>query len=79
MHITCIIMALISCFSYADSYLTDTISDKIESVRVSPVQTLSVLYDQAYTGVIDTAVRCDGLYLGAEDFLLTEAGRIEGI
>ena len=79
MRIMGIFMILVAVVSYADSSLLKNSSEKAETGDVPPLTGRSVLFDQAYTGVIDTALRSGGLYLNADDFVLTEAGQVESI
>ncbi len=44
-----------------------------------PIPDRTVLFDQAYAGIMDNAGQGDGLYLRADDFVLSEAGCIESI
>ncbi len=79
MRITVIIMSLLAIVSFADSSLSQNTSERIETGYVPPVPDGSVLFDQSYTGVIDDAIRAGGLFLRADEFILTEAGRVESI
>ncbi len=79
MRITVIVLILLAVVSYSDSSLSQIASDRIETGYVPPVSDLEVLFDQSYLGTMDGGVECYGQSINAEDFLLTEAGRIESI
>ena len=79
MRITGIILILLSIVSYAGSSLSQNTSERIETAYEPPVPDAEVLFEQAYAGVMDGGSNCGGTYVVADDFVLTEAGRVESI
>ncbi len=79
MRIAVIAMILLAVVSSADSSLSQIASAGIETGYNPTVPGGVVLYDQSYTGVMDGGIESYGVNINADDFLLTEAGRVESI
>ena len=79
MRITGLVLTLLAFVTNADSSLFENTSDRTESGYTPPVPGGAVLFDQAYSGLVQNVVKSTALYNSADDFILTEAGQVESI
>ncbi len=79
MRTTGIVLILLAVVSYGDSSFLKKTSERIETGYEPPLPEGEVLFGQAYDGVMDGGSNCGGAYVVADDFVLTEAGRVESI
>ncbi len=80
MYCKTIVLLLLTCVSFASTLLPVISSEGSENILPGyPAPGRTVLFDQAYSGIMDNAGQGDGLYLRADDFILPEVGRVESI